>query len=250
MRHDSAGEHLRRHRRQWHTPQGARPPSSGPVLGAASSDEPRRSFPHPLECSIPLWSPDLWRIDTTPPLAAPVPARQEVAADLEAAGASEPVLTTIVAVWRAESPAFLKQLRGRQLGAPDVLHGVNWRIHVPMARAPDSSPRPRVRILAPYVPRERALHDSADSVSPSPRFHRQAGSSVDKEAPAELLGVLDLALGPPKAPGQARGRIAAGCFRSPRECASCHRKADERSPPSHRRTRRRSICWWSSLSSS
>ena len=57
---------------------------------------------------------------------------QDVASDLESAGASEPVFTTVVSVWRAESAAYLKQLRNRQLGAPNCLHAVKWRMHVPM----------------------------------------------------------------------------------------------------------------------
>lgn len=44
-------------------------------------------------------------------------------------------MTTAVTVWRAESPAYLKHLRGRQLGAPDCLHATRWRIHVPMVRS-------------------------------------------------------------------------------------------------------------------
>lgn len=95
---------------------------------------------------------------------------QEVAGELEDAGASEPVLTTIVSAWRAESPAYLKQLRSRQLGAPDCLHGVQWRIHVPMVRA-----RPAREL-------DRAVMRSLGSVQamrspdhPAPYHRRAAG---------------------------------------------------------------------------
>lgn len=205
MRDDCPREHLRRHRSERDAAQGARkrPATVHPRISA------RVLASLALFCSA-------FASHTVSTCRHNAP--QEVAADLDAAGASEPILTTVVSVWRAESPAYLKQLRSRQLGAPDCLHGVNWRIHVPMVRRgleTHNSARPALVVEKPREtrrpPQQSAQLACASPLSPRHPPRSQAGSGMDKDAPAELLGVLDLALGPPKVPGQVREEGGTSC---------------------------------------